>query len=177
MARLGSYFILGLVAAMVSFTAYWGFCQFYPPVAIKFGYDKMPVLKKTVMQGEGLPIHFIFEKFVTGTTTVKRKFINGGLFSLTEATIYRKAGRYDFIGYDIVVPPHLPPGEYYLQNDYDLPVNRFRMDHLSIQSEKFMVTVNPDLALDSNSIMLKEIDKKISKYLREWPGMANKGEK
>ena len=160
-----TYATLIAVLIIILSGGYIGYLALFPRKAIVFKYDKIPVRVKEVYQGDVLPIEIDFIKFVSGSTKIERKFINTAIFNIPPITVYRYAGSYHFIGREVVVPLHLPPGTYYLQTDYTIHVNWLRSEHKTILSEQFIVKERPETANvpKENQEMIKHLLKRFDR--------------
>lgn len=114
------------------------FWLIYPYKTITFNSVEFPINKTVVKQGGTISYSVDYCKYINSPATVTRSFINA-LIYVTPSTINERPMGCNVLNIQVVVPQELPPGNYYMQMNYQYQVNPIRKISILHNTEEFQV--------------------------------------
>lgn len=130
------FMTLGVAFSIIVTVSYW-LIHPYRPMTI--GTRPLPVINKEVKQGSILYYSLDYCKTMELPVTVRRRFVDGLIYSLPDISANNAVGcREQIIGMEI--PQNLPTGDYVLAITYSYQVNPIRKVEVGTHTEKFVIT-------------------------------------
>jgi hypothetical protein len=126
--------MLAAIALIIVFTIWLNF----PYKPLKFNQDLLPIVNKTVKQGESLQYVADYCKYVDLTAQVSKRFVNGLIYTTPTTLTNQNTGCHTVTVF-VPIPPELPPGNYYLSNIYQYKMNPLRTVTIIQNTEWFEV--------------------------------------
>ena len=111
----------------------------YPFKVTDYYTNRLPVISKTVKQGEAIGIVFRYKKYVDLPARVTRMLKNDAVVLLPDMMAVRNRGDYSFISYTTKIPTHTPPGKYTLVFGFHYQISPIRTIIKTKETEEFIV--------------------------------------
>lgn len=136
-------------ASWVGVIIYTIILAFYPFETLTYKDEKFPIIKRTLKEGDYIEYFVDYCRFVDSQFSITREIvgkelgIDGGPRNLYTYPLLQTRfprGCNSFVITREQVPPNIPPGEYYLLINIEVPVNVLQTQYKTRRTESFFIT-------------------------------------